>query len=134
VTLRHRGRPAERALAPRRPQPPPQIVVQPATLWTRLRGWWRRYFRVAEEVGRGHSEAPPVPPKLKIGHDVIAMASSYRCGQCGGELLFEPIDTALTFATQRSAVAHCINLKCRLVDVRLRVPMTVLPKCELETK
>jgi hypothetical protein len=134
MTLRHRGRPAERALAPRRPQPPPQIVVQPATLWTRLRGWWRRYFRVAEEVGRGHSEAPPVPPKLKIGHDVIAMAWSYHCGQCAKELKFEPVVTDREFAIHRSAIASCSNLKCRLVDVRLRVPMTVLPKCELVTK
>jgi hypothetical protein len=80
--------------------------------------------RIIERMNRD-----PLPP-VKLGHDVLSSAT-YYCSLCGYEVQFEYVDSARTFAQQRYAVAACKCPTCRLYNVRLKVPVTVLPNCEI---
>lgn len=130
MTLRSHGKPQMRVVAA--PEEPPQTAIPVS----RRRPWWQKlldWWNGTPELPRAPQAIvapPPAPAPLKIGHDVLVMAGAYLCGTCGYQIGFEPLDSDAALAKTRNAVGACSNARCRLVNVRLRVPVAVI-NCEL---
>jgi hypothetical protein len=92
--------------------------------WERL---WEFDRRQAERE-RAWAEQP-VP--VKLGRDVLAQYHAYMCALCGNTLRFEPVASEEELARQAFGIGSCWHPTCRLYNVRLKVPLTVLPNCEI---